>query len=267
MVAIVTELFDKRTETLSARPTAEVQYLVSGAIDEAEVKTEAQNAIPLIYSGLLRKVIVLEERLDASSWRVTAHYGIPEVDDAGQTPDPVETFDTGGGQQHITQSLSTISRHGPAASVELKGAIGFDGEQVQGVDITVPVYNFTETQYFEDAEVTFAYRGIIMRLTGRVNDAPFKGFQAGEVLFLGASGSRRVSELWEITFRFAGLPNRTSFQVGDILVPAKKGWEYLWVQYGKDVDIAVKQIIKKPIAVYIEKVYELGDFSTLDIGV
>ena len=54
--------------------------------------------------------------------------------------------------------------------------------------------------------------------------------------------------------------------MGDITGIDKKGWEYLWVQYADDVDAVKKQLIKKPVAVYIEKVYESALFSALGIG-
>ena len=34
----------------------------------------------------------------------------------------------------------------------------------------------------------------------------------------------------------------------------------------RPVDAAAKGIVKRPVAVYIEKVYELGDFAGLGIG-
>ena len=91
-------------------------------------------------------------------------------------------------------------------------------------------------------------------------------FAAGEVLFMGASGSKRGSDDWEITFRFAASPNKTGLTVGDIVGIDKKGWEYMWVRYADAEDAAAKAIVKKPVAVYVEKVYEEGDFSTLGIG-
>ena len=107
---------------------------------------------------------------------------------------------------------------------------------------------------------------LLFQLTGRVNSAPYKGFQAGECLFLGASGSKRGEEDWEISFRFAASPNKTGLSVGDIGGIDKKGWEYLWVRYADAEDPAAKSIVKRPAAVYVEQVYEYGDFSGLGIG-
>jgi len=89
------------------------------------------------------------------------------------------------------------------------------------------------------------------------------------VLFLGASGSRRglsSSDDWEVTFRFAASPNRWDVTVGAITGIRKRGWEYLWVRYEDDEDEDTEQLIKRPVAVYVEQVYEYGDFRRLGIG-
>ena len=88
---------------------------------------------------------------------------------------------------------------------------------------------------------------------------------AGEVLFLGASGSKRSTGDWEITFRFAASQNRTGITIGDITDIVKGGWDYLWVRYEDSEDTGAKQLVKKPVAVYIEQVYHLKDFSLLAI--
>lgn len=98
-----------------------------------------------------------------------------------------------------------------------------------------------------------------------MNNAPFKGFAPGEVLFMGASGSQRGQDDWEITFRFAASPNAVGLTVGDIVGIDKKGWEYLWVRYADAED--ENTLVKQPIAAYVEKVYEEGDLSLLGIGV
>jgi len=269
-MATVKEGFFDRREIVG--DSADVPYLVFDAADEAEVKAacEGEEGIPDWIGDLKRKEIEIEERVNATTWRVIARFQKPSYTwPGGTTPDSRFAFDTGGGTQHITQSLDTVGRYGPKASNELKGAIGFDGKNVQGVDIITPVFNFSETHYFNDNEITGAYKQTLFSLTGKVNNASFKGFSSGEVLFMGASGSRQgddPSDLWEIIYRFAASPNRTGLTVGDVTEISKKGWEYMWVQYGTHKDDATRQVIKKPVAVYVEKVYYYGDFSALNIG-
>jgi len=78
------------------------------------------------------------------------------------------------------------------ARVVTKRVVNGEGTGVEGVDITIPVYNFSETHYLPTLIVTPQYKADLFRLTGRTNQAPFRGFQPGEVLFLGASGSLRI---------------------------------------------------------------------------
>ncbi len=264
-MAEIEELFSGRVEQVSEdNPRLEVAYVAKQATGEGDVKQSALDQIPESVGNMKRTQIVIDERVNEDTWKLTAFY---EKDETEEEPEPVFSFDTGGGSQHITQSIATVSKHGPDASDVLGGAIGFDGENIAGVDITVPVYNFTETHFFPDEVVTNAFKGNLFRITGKVNSDHFRGLRAGECLFLGASGSRRGEDGdWEITFKFAGSPNREGITIGDIGGISKKGWEYLWVQYADEVDDGPKVLVKKPTAVYIEKVYEEAAFSGLGIG-
>jgi hypothetical protein len=144
--------------------------------------------------------------------------------------------------------------------------IGASQDHVEGVDIVVPVYAFSETHTFTDAQVTDAYKGTLFRLTGKTNNAAFRGCAAGECLFLGAAGSKRGTGDWEITFKFAASPNLTNIVIGAITVVSKKGWEYLWVRSIPKVigsgETAVLTMM--PRHAYVERVYDEGDFADLD---
>ncbi len=263
MPAVIEELFSGRTETMAEKSSAEISFVVRDAADEDEVKAVATVGTPSSYAGLPRKSIEVAERINERTWKVVVRYETPEPGSAGD--EPVFSFDTGGGTQHITQSISTSGRYG-ANAPDFRGAIGVTADAVEGVDITVPVYAFSETHYLADSVVTNPYKGVLFMLTGRVNQAAFRGFQPGECLFLGASGSKRGTEHWEISFKFASSPNRAGITVGGIGGISKKGWEYMWVRYADAEDAAAKTLIKKPVAIYVEKVYEDGDFSLLGIG-
>jgi len=265
-MADVAELFSDRSEVLSTEnPRLEIHYIVTGAIDESDVKAAVIASVALVIGGLTKRTVTIDERVNEDSWKVIVTWEFQSFElEEGESS---FSFDTGGGSQHISQSISTVSSYGPKASTLLGGAIGFDGENIQGVDITVPVYNFSETHVFPSTTVTNAYKQALFSATGKVNIAAFKGFAAGEVLFLGASGSKRGDDDWEISFRFAASPNKTGLTIGTITGISKKGWEYLWVQYAKDVDNTKKVILKKPVAVYIEQVYDEVSFASLGIGV
>jgi hypothetical protein len=165
-------------------------------------------------------------------------------------------------QSHLIGELAPAGQTPP----DFEGAIGVTSDSVEGIDITVPVYNFAETHYIPVASVTSFYKAALFALTGSVNNAAFRGFAAGEVLFLGASGSQRGQDDWEITFRFAASPNVTGLTVGSITNIDKRGWDYLWVRYADMEDTTAKALVKRPVAVYVEQVYPFADLSGLGIG-
>ena len=258
MAVDVIELYKSRegVESLD-NPSAVLLYVVTGTDDDTVVRSAIESTAPSVYVGLPIQDYDFRP-LGNQIWEAAVHYGLKK-----QTNESAFSFDTGGGTAHVTQSITTVARY-PSGAPDCEGAIGVSGDSVDGVDITVPVYNFTETHYLPAASVTGAYKATLFSLTGKVNAGAFKGFAAGEVLFLGASGSQRGNEDWEITFRFAASPNMTGLSVGSITGIAKGGWQHLWVLYADDVD--QDTLIKRPQAAYVEQVYRSGDFSLLGIG-
>ncbi len=259
--------------------SAELTYTIRGTADEGSSLAALKATAPTLFNALVRQPCAVEPiYIDTSNaggciWTGTARYAPADAQEP-ETGDSTFSFDTGGGTQHITQSLSTPGSYAPAGSTppNFRGAVGVTQDSVEGVDITVPIYNFSETHYLPAATVTNAYKGVLFNLTGKVNAGAFRGLAAGECLFLGASGSLRVPESdpsggdWEITFKFAGSPNRTGITIGTIAGVSKKGWEYLWVRYADVEDGASNTLVKQPIAAYVEKVYDEASFAGLGIG-
>jgi hypothetical protein len=102
-----------------------------------------------------------------------------------------------------------------------------------------------------------------LSLTGKTNNASFATFAEGELLFLGADFSAASGGEVSITYKFVASPNRTGLTVGPITGIAKKGHEYLWVLYRPNQ--SGNFLVKVPVAVYVHKVYESGDFTLLGI--
>ena len=272
----VEEAYTERDETIDAKGNVtevEIPYLVFNVADESAALAAARPRVKSV-AGMSLESIEVVERINATTWKVKAVY---EVDDGGEQPDDdggdedttVFAFDTGGGTKHLNQSLKTDGRY-PNNAPDFAGAIEVDNEgNVNGVDVTMPVLNFTETHTLSGSRVSTSYKKTLASLTGTVNRSGFRGFSAGEVLFLGASGTKRSkksSAPWEITYRFAVSPNRAGFKVGDIQVTRKYGWDYLWVRYPDKVAEGGKNVVKKPVGVYVEMVYPEGDFGNLGIG-
>jgi len=268
MAITVAERFESRRTTGGESTSKELLYWIEGTNDDVAAESALLSAAPLLYGLLVYKTHELEHGEAENLWYGSVRYGKFKKEEEKETGDSSYSFNTGGGTQQITQSIDTISSHAPPGenAPDFNGAIGVTTDSVEGVDITVPVFNFEETHIIDDADVTAAYKAALFARTGQTNDDTFKGFAAGEVLFLGASGSKRGEEDWEINFRFAASPNVNGLAIGDIVNVSKKGWEYLWIRYADEADDVAKVLVKTPIACYVEKVYYDGDFADLGIG-
>lgn len=214
--------------------------------------------------------------LGDDAWQLTVDYVKDGVEDG---PDPLKrsrSFDTTGGTQHITQAYpvgsgSTLDfeRRFPSTATNMSGVIGVDDNGVNGVDIVVPQLQWQESYDVPNAYVTAAYIRSVASITGTVNAATFRGFQAGEVLFVGCTGSQEWDTQkgdgpWSLSYRFVASPNVTGQTIGSITGVAKGGHDYLWVHY--ESGVSGQSLIKQPKAVYVSKVYKDGDFSILGIG-
>jgi len=225
-------------------------------------------------------------------WKVTVNYEKIGADDPTQSGPlkRVRSFDTTGGTQTVTQSRGGAAGervYGPAGELQgqnkpsMYGAINVDDRNVNGVDIVVPQLQWTEAYDVPSSYVTAAYIRAVHLLTGTVNAAPFRGFLKNEVLFLGMTGSQEWDSQkgdgpFSLSYRFSATPNRGNDAfgaslppeaIGDIAAYNKYGHDFLWVKYASQDDQNNNIVIRKPLFVYVNKVYPDGDFSKIGIGV
>ena len=264
MAVTITEAAGSGVRTAGTSPSAELRYHVNGTSSDSTALSLVEAASPATYEGLFRQSWRVEPLEGGSIWEATVTYGA-----GGTTGESTFQFSTTGGQQRVTQSLATVSTGVPPnhdTTPDFARAINVTENSAEGVDITVPVSSFTETHYLPASAVTGAYKAVVFRLTGRVNGSPWRGFAAGEVLFLGAEGSRRGGGDWELSFKFAASPNVAGQTIGDCSPVDKEGWHLLWIRYEDIEDESARMLVKRPRAVYVEQVYEYADFTQLGIG-
>ncbi|MCE5230471.1 hypothetical protein LLG95_12875 [bacterium] len=224
------------------------------------LENEAPTTFDLFGNGL---VLLPRHEVTVAEVGVDLWDGVVSYDGSrGNQTDTVLSFDTSGGTQHVTHSKS-IEKYGGEDAPEPHGMIGATKDGIEGVDITVPVFRFTEQHTLPGDVVNDVYKMILFALTGKVNEQAFRGFPQYTVLFLGAAGSRRGDGQWEITFYFAASPNIFDLYIGEIGPIAKWGWNYLWV-YCEDVQEG-NALVKKPKVAYVARVYDPAPFSYLGI--
>lgn len=277
----ISENYLSRSFTLGAQAVRELIYEIDAA-DDVTAQALLAAAAPRSYGGLTLDSLNADP-VSGTHWKGYARYVVPENGSEF-------TFDTTGGTKHVTQSLATVARYARDGeeAPDFNGAIGVSEDRVEGTDVPERKYEFSETHYLDDDQVTGDYKRTLFLMTGRWNDADFKGLAAGECLFLGASGSKRGNEKWAITYRFSGSENVFGMTIGAVTVEPygdpldegyyaayddtikgidKLGWDYLWVRYEDFSDDPSKTLVKRPTAAYVERVLEPGDFSLLGIGV
>lgn len=188
---------------------------------------------------------------------------------------PEYSWDISNATEHITKSLLTLDKSGTKPDLittevaknhnRAIGVVEKTGE-IQGVDRIYPKSEFSVTKVFEF--ITLSWYKKVHKLVGKVNNATFYQFEAGELLFLGASGQPRDTQgKVAVTFKFAVSFNiNTTLTVApNLTFSAKKGWDYIWVTYNTKVDAG--KTVTYANAAYREKIYEDGDFTDLGIGV
>jgi hypothetical protein len=254
----------------------ELRYKVEGTDNDTTARWAVLETAPVLWSGRIRQLPTIEpdEAGIAGTWDAVVPYIVN--DKSPEIGECTLSWQTGGGTQRITQAIQTVGKYAPPGKVapENHGAIRArpDGT-VEGVDVLVPDFRWTEQYTVNPGMLTWAYAVTCAYLTRCTNLGGFRGFAAGEAQFRGSSASVRLTgtvaepELRaEISYDFAAQPNVQNKQIGDIVGIAAKGWEYIDVRYELTDDAAAKQTTPKPIAVYVHKVYPESDFGALGIG-
>ena len=297
------ETSESRSATLHrkgkrADSTVTVTYLAFGTSVDTEVHTYVNTFFSTNRFYAIGDYIFMVEQYSVEyigdeCFQVTATYTKTGADNEEQEAPLRRTrsFDTGGGTQHITQGEWEEGYAATGVAPYQHFAIGVDGDTVAGVDIVVPALQWTETYDVPSTYVTADYIKGVAALTGTVNNAAFRTFSAGEVLFAGCSGNQEWDEEkgdgpWSLSYKFIASPNRgaptgatgpavaehleksppitINFGGGTVKEIYKKGHEYLWIRYESSVDGS--DLLKRPKYAYVNQVYREANFAGLGIG-
>lgn len=173
-------------------------------------------------------------------------------------------WDTSGHTEHITQGIGAEASV-PEDAPYFHEAINVSGDSVQGIDVVRPNLRYSETWIMSaEKAISPEYVDSVYKLTGSVNKFAFRSFDPGEALFTGAKAQWKGDQPYvAVTFDFDCRPNGT-FRAGDMTGIDKKGWEHVWVRYEAESESGT--LIRKPVAVYKNAVYEEKDWALLGIG-
>lgn len=246
----------------------EKEYLITGSTTSYSARAALLAALPSTLNTdyeLVGRAVTVEETAE-NIYEGRARWEILGDQDINENR---FTFDILAGQFHIDASISTVSSKDGSGSPAAKDYgqlinVQLD-ESVKGVDLPQPgQFEFSETHYLDIATVTDTYLNNLVGLQYKTNDATFRRYSAGEVLFLGASGSREGLDLWEISYKFGVSLDKTGISYAGFTGINKGGWEYLWASYMHEED-GSGNIRPVPEAVFVEQVFYSGSFSVLGI--
>lgn len=138
-------------------------------------------------------------------------------------------------------------------------------DQIDGVDIFSPTLEMSEEHSFTESQFTPTFRRKLGEMVAKTNSGTFREWEAGEVLFLGAS-ARKINRRWIVNFNFRIRRNRevtittlTAAGATADKTVTKKGWEYIWTRVWRVV--ANGKVVTGIKSVHVAKVYEETSFA------
>ena len=255
----VTEKITSRSTNLSRDPSVELIYNAHGTEDDIKVTAAIAQKAPAVYRGLKRSSIDVKP-VDYNVWEATVTYSLDE-DERFQTD---ISWSTTGKTQKIFRSYNTEStldfdRNPWQDPPDFDRLINCTPEGVEGVEITLPVLNFTESHKYKPSEVTSDLIQKLSQATGSINSEKFRNFTKGEVLFKGISGNTS-NDIVTISFEFAVAESWT-WTHGENLYSIE-GWNYLWYFNIPQMDLRTGYTVQVPMAAYEEQVYPYIKFES-----
>lgn len=273
MVAIATEVIGRSAgqDINNGNRTIERPWFARGATTEAEAIAAVAAEAPSVVDGLLLTSVSADEVVK-DGYRCTANYGMIK---------PLPPPEVGQSSFHFevsTQSVRIVvplapqtvyNRDGVAAPEDsdkwLIGAQG-DGSAPEGCEVYEPAASFSESHILPATAIDATYTNAIMRTVGKLNNATFRGWDPGEVLCTGISGSKRGADDWEVTFRFSVKEHQTGLTVAGIEGINRNGWQFLWPRYSLQMDGNEKMLSNVVDHIVVADVFRSADFSALNIG-
>jgi hypothetical protein len=261
----MTFLFDERPDSRSIQvdpPMLTLRYTAAGEFDENTVLGYALSATPTSIFTTMGQLWRQPLNLDPDGWSryvVTVPYGQRQRD----TGSIGFSFDATGASIRIKASKEVIQSY-PApgvTAVDHKGSIGVsDNGEVEGTDIIVPALSMTYDYRYPEGVVDESFARFCAGAVAHTNENSWRGFQAGELLLVGISGSGSESES-SAQVKVLASQNASSLTIGEITGIVKQGHHYLDILFMDTV--TSNRRVRKPKQVTVHRVYDPIDFASV----
>ena len=263
---------------LTGASTAEIDYLVIEPTTKKAALEAVASAAPSSCGGLPLAEIRFGGYVGDGNISATAMYASSSSDGDSDYDEemPTMSFDCGGGTKHLTYCGGSQSRR--YGTLDAGNAIGWNGKsgdacEIAGVDVPTAQFRLTYTRVMTRAAAQDVnFMRACGSFVGKVNDAAFKGWAAGEVMFLGASFSAPLKGRQKVvvTYNFSVQPNETNVTIAGHSVGDVDGYDYVWTIPRTTVPTSGGAVSGHPKlevdGVFVAPVCDRVSFSSLGLG-
>ena len=274
----------------NANSTVARIYVVRGASDETEACAAAYEKAPDKIPDMEGRDRIpklqaqVHEKCGDSIWKIAVEYGYTtgssptsDEDDQEENDVPEVSFQCSGSTIHITQAIDQVCRYSRPGLPEIshedakKIPIGWNGKrgpesEAAGVDVPCAELHEIYVKHMRFSVVrSIAWRRKVAKCYRKINVGKFKGWEPGEVMFMGCSYTtplRGVDKV-KVTFDFLIRQNEDNVKVcghdiGDIY-----GQDYVWaITSDKKNGNAISKVVDY---IFDSRVVPVADFNILGV--
>ena len=281
IMATVSEAYEAHTKKIDASGnliSAQIIYVVVAAQNEDEALQQVLETAEKKINNIPLQSIEIDRKDNENTFHVSANYEMSSSGGSGdrnngytEEDDQTVSFDCSGGTKHVTRAYQQKRVYGGNFD-DANCGIGWNGKtgsdsNFAGVDIPTADMRLTYTKVLSRSKAfSTDYQRNVASVVGNINNAPFKGWQTGEVMFLGCSYStpEKSRDKITVTFNFRIQQNEKNASISGIPIGKKYGFDYIWVRSGTVVNSSSLPE-NKIESIYLSRVCEFADFRKLGL--
>lgn len=267
------ELLDSREITRDATGTTEVRVYKVYSDNPTSILTsnaipyhgEPHPTLPLMY---VSRVDITPPTDDGSTCRMRVTYK--------EWPLSMTIYAENWEWDISSQQVNIRSVRDPSYALHLPAThdvgvvIGYNGDTVEGVDVYRPSVSLKVTKIWQG--ISQYDRELLEVMTNTVNGSYWFGYNAGEVLFLGANIQRTTEGMIQVTYnflisRYVGPQSVLLADGSYVVLDQVKPFDYVWYRYTETAGSAgTETVMQKGIeSVHVAQVYDWTDFHLLNL--
>lgn len=269
MTAVAKEMFNSRRGDAESR---EREFLVTESGSDLTEQAAIEAALAAAPSELDDMVLVnasISKHVSNTMMKVAVQYGVLGQGSPLAPPGTSEyEFNYQAESEHIDYSIATVVVRQKNVTAAMPSnffghaiRVPEQGKLPEGVDL--PAGNTTNVWTFTiNGKPSQDYERLVEGLMGCVNISPFKNRPIGSMRFVQCQSNTIAGNKTQIRFGMQYSANVTNLEiVSGLVVPEKRGHDYMWVQYKKAPNGA--HIVPSPEFAVVEQVFRYGDLNQL----